>query len=93
MSSRSQPRVIPDRAPEMLHQDLKQRPSMALDKVHPRGPTSNNHQDTFSKVEWMHENPSRLPLVRRVPTLHVANQESPKVPRESRKKRFASGFP
>lgn len=63
----------------MLHQDLEQRPSMALDKVRPRGPTPSNRQDTFSKVEWMHENPSRLPLVRRVPTLNVANQ-SPDVP-------------
>lgn len=60
----------------MLHQDLEQRPSMALEKVRQ---TPSNRQGTFSKVEWMHENPSRLPLVRRVPTLNVANQ-SPDVP-------------
>jgi hypothetical protein len=63
----------------MLYQGLEQRSSMALDKVRPRGPTPSNRQDTFSKVEWMHENPSRLPLVRRVPTLNVVNQ-SPDVP-------------
>ncbi|KAJ5371224.1 uncharacterized protein N7496_007316 [Penicillium cataractarum] len=58
---------------------------MALDTVRMRIPTSTNRQDTFSRVEWMHENPTKLPLVRRVPTLNMIHQ-SPKFPPPEKEK-------
>lgn len=41
--------------------------------------------NTFSEVEWMHEYPSRLPLVRRVPTLNMTHQSPEISPPEKEK--------
>jgi hypothetical protein len=50
---------------------------MALDTVQASLPTSSNRQDPFSRFEWMHENQTKLPLVRRVPTLQYSEGPSP----------------
>ncbi|KAJ5159633.1 uncharacterized protein N7482_006637 [Penicillium canariense] len=47
---------------------------------------SNNRQDTFSRIPWMHDQPSKLPVVRRVPTLGMAQQSAtPASPKDNAK--------
>lgn len=60
---------------------------MALDTVRASLPTSSNRQDTFSRFEWMHENQSKLPLVRRVPTLQYSDGPSPEKDKSTEKVR------